>query len=174
MEAIYTETKNGKTVEIYHDQDSESPRSWSTFGKILYVSNYRYVLGDEEATREEIEEIVNSNDFVSLPVYAYIHGNTVLKAFANNPFSCPWDSGQSGIVYVSKEDIAKEFGDTSEESINKAILLMQGQVDTFSQYLNGEVYGFILKDAEGNQVDSCWGYYDTPEKLAEMVLKGEV
>jgi hypothetical protein len=32
-------------------------------------------------------------------------------------------------------------------------------VETWNQYLSGDVYGFIIEDGEGTDVDSCWGFY---------------
>ena len=41
---------------------------------------------------------------------------------------------------------------------------MKGEVETYSQWANGEVYGFrLIKVDEYNkeieEIDSCWGFY---------------
>ena len=36
---------------------------------------------------------------------------------------------------------------------------MEGEVETFNQYLNNDVYGFTIEDEDGNVIDSCGGFY---------------
>jgi hypothetical protein len=44
----------------------------------------------------------------------------------------------------------------------------QGILETYKQWARGEVYGFVLTDEWGEDVDSCWGFYDV-ESIAEQV-----
>jgi hypothetical protein len=40
---------------------------------------------------------------------------------------------------------------------------LRGEVETFDQFLRGEVYGYVteqLVDGEWEQRDSCWGIYE--------------
>ena len=46
------------------------------------------------------------NDNVVLPVYMYDHSGITINTTG---FSCPWDSGMVGIIYVSKEKIREKF-----------------------------------------------------------------
>jgi hypothetical protein len=34
-----------------------------------------------------------------------------------------------------------------------------GEVKTYDDYLTGNVYGYKVIDEQGNEEDSCWGYY---------------
>lgn len=43
---------------------------------------------------------------VILPVYMYDHGDL---AFSTSPFTCPWDSGQVGFIFTTREDV-KQLG----------------------------------------------------------------
>ena len=36
---------------------------------------------------------------------------------------------------------------------------MESEVKQYSQYLEGDVYGFAIEDPDGNDMDSCWGFY---------------
>lgn len=36
-------------------------------------------------------------------------------------------------------------------------------VNEWNQYLSGDVWGYVIKDEEGEEVDSCWGYYGTDD-----------
>jgi len=152
-------------LSIVLDSDPISPREDMNLGTIYYSSS-RYHLGDKCVSKEEIETIMADKDMVYLPVYAYIHSGVVLNTTG---FSCPWDSGQSGIIAVSKDTIRKEFG---TKRITKKILDMvtshlKGEIETYSQYLGGEVYGYEVRDESGEIVDSCYGFYSEEDAKSE-------
>lgn len=147
---------NGKVIEIHYDQDAQSPRENDNLGTIIYTST-RYCLGDKRVDRDEIESIVNSDKYISLPVYAYIHSGTCLNTTG---FSCPWDSGQCGIIYVEKSKIRQEWGKKkiSPKLREKVLNNLRGEVEEFSRYLGGETYGYVIKGEDGEEYDSCWGF----------------
>lgn len=158
MDTVKEINHNGKIIKIMYDESPESPSEWDNLGTIAYKSGSKYVLGYEEFPLEEMEEIANSKEYIWLPVYAYIHSGIALNT---GGFSCPWGSGQSGLVFVSKQKIRQEY---NKKRISKKLTesvknILKSQVETFSQYLNGEVYGFMIEDKEGNCIDSCFGYY---------------
>jgi len=45
----------------------------------------------------------------------------------------------------------------------KALKIAQSEVETYDQFLRGEVYGYKIDD----NGDSCWGYYGQEECMAE-------
>lgn len=157
-------------VRIEYDSCPASPADdFDSLGTIVYLSRSRHVLGNQAVSREEMDEIaagLRSGKLVGLPVQAYVHSGVVLKASHSNPFpDAQWDSGQSGFVYCTREAAVKEFGNKlcTARVREKACKLMAGDVDTFSKYLNGEVYGFIveqMQDGEMEVVEQCWGFYD--------------
>lgn len=148
MKPFKTIKYRGHKIHLITDESPESPREWDNIGEILYTSS-RYVLGDRRTTREEIENITQREDTIYLPVYAYIHSSTAL---ATTPFHCPWDSGQCGIIWCTKERALREC-----TSIEKAKKYLHREIETFSQYLQGQVIGY---DIEGPySQDSCWGFY---------------
>lgn len=95
---------------------------------------------------------------ITLPLYLYDHGNITMRTGA---FSCPWDSGQVGVVYVLKEAVRKEWGwKLITKSRRKKIEnLLRAEVQVYDNYLTGSVYGYVVKDQEGFDIDSCWGFY---------------
>lgn len=136
--------------EIVRDPDPLNPRTeYENAGTILYTS-HRYLLGDKRVTADEIDAIAHDDNMIVLPVYAYIHGGVLLST---SPFGDPWDSGQCGIIYMTKET-SKEW---PNEDAAKAAL--KSEVETFGAYLAGEVYGWVVKDDCDEVIDSCWGYY---------------
>lgn len=37
--------------------------------------------------------------------------------------------------------------------------ILGGEIETYDQYIRGEVYSYELFDKTGNEIDSCWGIY---------------
>lgn len=154
LDTIKTEKFGNITLELHYDTSPDSPRDWDTVGTIVYTST-RYFLGDECISHEEMQDIsdkIDSGELLGLPVYAHIHGGVTLST---GSFSDPWDSGQCGYIYTTKEKARKEFG----EDLDKLFKCLEGEIESYSQFLSGEVYGYVVKDAEGDTVDSCWGFY---------------
>ena len=160
-------------VRIELDEDAQNPLTeGDNLGKIAYVGRSRYVLGDEACAVEDLDMIrdgIARGELVGMPVFAYIHSGTTLVAAPTNPFSCPWDSGQSGYVYMTKAEALKEWGGLhmTDDVLAKAHSYQAGLVEAFSDYLSGECYGFVIErltlDEDGDvtsaeQLDSCWGF----------------
>ena len=153
-----TITYKGCTISLYQDNSEESPRDWDNVGEILYMKSSRYLLGDRGTTSEEMNEICAREDVIWLPVYAYIHSGTRLNTTG---FSCPWDSGQCGIIWCTKARAIKEWGKKrfTPKVQKHAENCLRGEIDTFDAYLRGAVAGFVATDADGEDIDSCWGFY---------------
>lgn len=160
-------------VRIELDEDAQNPLDvYPKLGKIAYVGRSRYVLGDEACDLEDLDMIrdgIARGELVGMPVFAYVHSGTTLKAAETNPFSCPWDSAQSGFVYMTKVEAIKEWGTKVMTATvrAKALDYLVDLVDTFSSYLSDECYGFVIErltlDEDGDvtsaeQLDSCWGF----------------
>lgn len=99
---------------------------------------------------------VISKKYLMLPLYLLDHSGLAMKTTS---FHDPWDSGQVGWIYVSKEDALKEFGGEKMTGAikEKAEGLMRSEVAAYDCYLRGECYGFELYK-DGELSDSCWGF----------------
>jgi hypothetical protein len=176
-----TYTINDTTeLRVFYDEDSINPRKdWDNMGTMVCFHR-RYNLGDQPGTEkwnkhnftspEEFKDYVkeNINDIaVILPLYLYDHSGITMNTTG---FHCPWDSGQVGCIYVTKEDVRKWFG---IKRITKKVLkqveeCLKSEVETYDQYITGNVYGYQLvqkskcKDCgntEWETIDSCWGFF---------------
>ncbi len=172
MEVIETKKVNGYTIEIYRDEDARSPREDCGFGTML-CSHRRYVLGDVQIKcQDDLNKILKRKDVKYLPLYLYDHSGITMST---TPFSCPWDSGQVGIIYATHEDICKEFGPKgralvhiSKRAVSSAFKLMRQEVKVYDAFLKGEVYGYEVKDPDGEVIDSCWGFI-CPDNLDYII-----
>lgn len=115
----------------------------------------------EERIKSLIDKAINKH-YIILPLYLYDHSGITIST---GPFHCPWDSGQVGFIYVSIENVLKEYNrkKMSKKLRQRAIDLMRSEVNTYDDYLTGSVYGFMIEPAhENNEIecdDSCWGFY---------------
>lgn len=163
--------KNGQILKIIQDSHGESPREWDNMGKMVCFHG-RYNLGDKHNLRAEnfssFQEMVESviDNGVYLPLYLYDHGAITMST---SPFACRWDSGQVGFIYMTAQDIRRGYGKATAGNREKALKMLQAEVETYNQYLIGDVFGFELIEVKTcnlgceheEVIDSCWGFYGT-------------
>lgn len=155
MDPIHTETYKGFTINIMHDSDPMNPREWDNLGTMLCIHS-RYNLGDDyKTTLKDIHEICSLKPavFIVLPLYLYDHSGITMNT---SGFSCPWDSGQVGIIYVSLQDIRKvwKVKRVSKKLREKVINNLISEVKEYDNFITGNCYGY---DIEGTN-ESCWGF----------------
>lgn len=146
-------------IQIRYDMDAGSymdPAEEFAPFEILYTST-RYNLGtrrmDSEELSEYAKEIVEGGGLV-LPVFAHIHGSV---SMSTGRFGDPWDSGQSGVIVLPKEDWDEYFPDYEKERLYET---MSATVDTYGKWADGEVYEWVIVDLPtGDIVDSCCGFF---------------
>lgn len=171
MERTLYETlcHRGYDINIYYDTSPESPREWSNLGT-FYTAHRRYRPEKEFDEHFEFDEVCNEQPgnlrgsflkkYVAQNLYFYDHSG---QTISSRPFSCPWDSGWFGIVAVSVEKVKKEFGWKLLTAARRRKIeeYLQGEIDTYDNYLRGEVYGYQITPADDkdNVLESCWGYF---------------
>ena len=109
---------------------------------------------------------------VVLPVYAYDHSGVTFSVNNSYPFSDPWDGGQVGYAYMTSKEIEKEYkGDRARATEHLKAMVLYADA-----YSNGECYGYRTYGPDGNELDSCWGFWNTyptwedfMNKIAESV-----
>lgn len=163
-----------ETLKIMHDEDPQSPREWSVFGKMV-CWHPRHKLGDEMPggdPREWFKEHIEEKDFW-LPLYLYDHSGLTRST---GKFSCPWDSGQVGWIYISKQNVLDSYGKkrVSKKLKEEVYKQLNQDVKTYDQYLRGAVWGYMYKrDIDGKEEeDSCWGFFG--DSLEETGIKDHV
>jgi len=155
----------GYTIKIVPDYCPEDPRGWSNLGT-MYCKHRRYNLGDvhEFDSTEDLLAFVRQPDVISLPLYLYDHSIQCMstQSFVGRAVHAEWDSGMVGYIYVTKQRAREDhrWKRLTAKRIQYIVNQLRGEVSTYSSYLSGSVYGFIIEDAGGEIVDSCYGYYD--------------
>ena len=168
--------KTGKTkdkaLNIYHENDPENPREWDNLG-VMVCTHKRYTLGDKHTFNfdnhnswNEVEKAIKREykTAVILPLFLYDHSWITMRTTS---FNDGWDSGQVGFIYVTKEDIRKEYNvkRISPKLLEKIKGYLINEVETYDQYLTGEVYRFEVTDLNGVELDSCGGFFGTDFKM---------
>lgn len=180
MDAFKTfDFQDGRKLELYYDEAPMNPREWDNIGTMAFFHK-NYDIGDKDhgldtadfgGWEEMAKWIVEKMDgAIVLPVRMYDHsgiGFAMGTDAMRYPFNCKWDSMMVGFMYVTKAKLIEEFGDDSDESKAKATKCMQGELEVYNQYHDGDVYGFVLRDKPcehcddetGDELDSCWGFF---------------
>lgn len=182
--------KNGYKVEIMRDEDPESPREWDNLGRMLCFHK-RHTLGDKLADLPftisadmfngwaEVEAYLEKQGAVIiLPLYLYDHSGLRIKVGSFQGLlpqgHAEFDSGQIGFIIALREDMKKEYGvkRLTKKHLARATKLLEGEVETYDQFLRGDVWGYSIQDRDGEVIDSCWGYYGLEEcrKAAEAAV----
>lgn len=106
-----------------------------------------------------IDLLKDRKDIVIMPLYLYDHSGLSMStsSFVGRAVHADWDSGQVGFIYADHDAMKAWYGDhvPNREEIVKELT---AEVETYDDYLRGNVYGFVLYE-NGEQVDSCWGFY---------------
>jgi hypothetical protein len=181
MEPISVKTIGKYKVEVIIDEDPSDPRGDDNLGTMVCFHS-GYNLGDKHEYRQqdfcgwnelENEIIKNENVGVILPLYLYDHSGITMNTTG---FHCPWDSGQVGFIYISKEKMRYEYSKKriSKQLIKRIAGYLRSEVETYDQYLTGDVYGYRITNTETDEeMDSCWGFFGTEccmEEAESMAL----
>jgi len=171
------------TIKIERDDVQDSPRDWDTMSTMVCYHR-GYNLGDEHGYdtlnvfwhvlsglyTEEATEYLNDKQLercqtvahqknVILPLYLYDHDGITMST---TPFCDRWDSGCVGYIFMSHDDIRKEYNvkRVSKKMRNRVQGYLESDVKVYDQYLTGEVYWYnVEKDGDDIPDGSCGGFY---------------
>ena len=195
LEILKARMPNGNKVqaELVYDHDATNPREWDNLGTILIAPDKAHwvaspddvvdtsiPLGNNpyehwENLRREQLQLKKSDVAIAYPITKYEHGSISLSLGWQEGF----DYSTIGFIYITKEQVRKCYG---VKRITKGILehaenCLQSELDTLTNWLNGEVYGWQIKEyalddgldwEEVDMLDSCWGYLDQDDALNDM------
>lgn len=161
MKPYHTEKYKNFTINIHYDENAENPRDWQDclttivafaprHGGAMF-DKHQYCRGDFDSldqVKKHLEE--NLSPLIIKPLFLYDHGS---QSVSTKPFGDRWDSGQIGFVLITRENQAK-MG-VNDDNLESALEAEIGELDS---YLQGQVFGYEILDADGDIVESCWGF----------------
>jgi hypothetical protein len=157
--------ESGNTLRIVRDFDPENPREWDNLGKLFLVTRSGIEINElgidmDIGNFQSIDEMSNwlvekHGVCVVKNVFKYSHSGV---AYNTTGFHCPWDSFQIGFIVCTTTDAEKENFDPCGD-MGKIENILIGEVEDYSQWASGQVYGFIIEDSDGEHIDSCYGFY---------------
>lgn len=158
MNAIEKIVHEGFTIELFYDElaHEDSPRDWDNCGVLAQLSD-RFLQPDKADSRADalIEAWDRYNrDTDKVERYARAYLNAVAVEWWDDPRS------ESRIVGIIDRETA------TEERLPDPSATLKGELRTYAQWANGEVYLWTVTDPDGEFVDSCGGYIGDPEDAA--------
>lgn len=210
-------TTDGRKLRLVIEQDQfpEDPRSWGNIGTML-CCNRHYQLGDcnsnieteeqlaeicrkygksdeeidEMTFVEEVQFILDQDNICGLPLYITDHSGISMQTYRFDA----WDSSFVGLIFVEKDFYLAQSCLKDEENWKaKAKKTLEGEVKTYSDFLEGNVYMWTLYepvvairqsmdgkelsrtiDEEGEVVNSMVGFYDPTLEDVEEYFDFEI
>lgn len=193
---VHTEEYKGYTINLHVDQDATDPRDYDNLGTmvlfhrryILGDKDHGYDHNEYHSWAElrEAIQLREGKDALILTMTMMDHSGLYIRCGRGFGDVDPggWDSGQIGFIFVSRKRIREEMarpGKLRPDGINhelhpikhvtkkdlaRAEECLRGEVETYAQFVEGDVYGFVIEDFDENHIDSCWGYYGTKDAIA--------
>ena len=196
IEILKARLPNGNKVqaELVYDPDATNPRECDSLGTILITPNKAHWIAshdDEvdasiplgknpyehwENIRKQQLNLKKSDIAIAYPIPKYEHGSISLSL----GYKQGWDYGVVGFIYVTKETLRKCYGvdRITKSIIERAKNCLQSELDMLTAWLNGDCYGWQIKEyaltddglewEEVDILDACWGYFDQEQALDDM------
>lgn len=203
--------KDGKEylLTVERDDYAEDPRFWDNLcTMVCWHSHYR--LGDKHSFESSDEfmqhlyldvtgkhwcddhesddwqdvykELKETNLVLIKQINLYDHSGLTVSTSNGYPYNDRWDAGCVGFIYVTKKTLFKECCDITEENWKeRGDTYLEGEMETYDQYLRGECYRYTLEEKvhyrneticphcgevinvdeydDYEEVDSCCGFY---------------
>lgn len=143
----------------------------------LYMDDYEDRIIQQMSSyfsdREKLEMVEETGEIVWLPISMYEHSgiNIWLGSTSGHP-DARWDCSTIGFAYVERKTAEKEgalrAGNDGLYNGYKswqewAYAMMEGEMETYNQYVTGQVFGYMVEGGDGYCDDSCWGFYGTDD-----------
>ena len=181
-DAIETINYKGYTIGIDYDPSPESPREWDNLGTIY--SNHRRYDFDGHGIEELIEDVggdvydsvipwdLIGKKYYYRKVWMYDHSGVTIRTGENNPWGSgymSWDSGLAGVIVCDKKKAMQVYGykKSCKSLEEKTLGHLDSEIKTLDKWVSGDIYGFIIEDENGEEIDSCWGFYGREEAIDE-------
>lgn len=188
-------------VELHYDFDgSNDPRGWDNLGTITQCQRSRnYEMTEKDAEYksndwEILKEMFKENGVFALPINIRDYGSSVKLYVGDFDPDYEWNDYDhiDAFVYVTRDKLMEEYNFNDPEAAFmyatlikehlkddqgriqavSVIEVLKNELETYESYLNGEVYGWVVRegikneedgeinpdDHSGEVIESVWGY----------------
>lgn len=159
-------------IIVEHDNEADNPREYDNLGTVAIMSScgditidrklpeYTGNLMNDVVNKICVEQNLNKNDLIFLPVYKFEHSGVT---FSTKPFDDFWDSGLDGIIYVTKQQVRNfyQVGRISRKLLNNVTSALESEIKILATWAEGDTYSIAIRDQDGEIIDSCSSIYST-------------
>ena len=179
----FCENKNAKLVEDDDEKYYEYEVKHDTYPHTVCIpaDDVDYCaaeMAESFSEREKLDMIEAIGEIVWLPISMYEHsGISIWLGGKSGHPDAQWDCSTIGFAYVEKCTAEKEGALRADKSglynghkswQEWAYAMMEGEMETYNQYVTGEVFGYMVEGGDGYCEDSCWGFFGT-EEIPRMI-----
>lgn len=169
---------HGVVVKVYQDTDAQNPNDWDgdccflwaddrdlclierkdgkSTGRIKGVSKGSLMLDDERSSEP--------TEYAIFRVSVGYRGEHLTGGFDDISDDNDAIERNHAFVLVRRADFPPEH---DLQAAARAC------VEEWNTYLSGDVYGYVIEDAEGEQLESCWGCYGLSYCIEEAKAAAE-
>lgn len=173
MRAIETHEVGNIHIKIYPDETGDHECPLSTLEKdegIIFASFERNSTLNEYNPFKDGPEAVkfaDENDYEWFYLFKYDHSVVAFSArtFVGRAQHAEWDSGSIGLILIKR---TPTWDDTT-----KRHEVAEAWCKSLTTWVNGWYYGYVAEDAQGNHLDSCWGYDDMAYCIEEAKMSAQ-
>lgn len=157
--------EHGVVIKIYQDTDAQSPNDydgdccflWSDDRDLCLIERKdgqgaRRVKGVSKGDlmRDEDDDCSTPTEYAVFPVGVGYHADC-LSSFGSD-ISSDNDAIERNTAFI----LVRRADFPPGHDLRAAA---RACFDEWNTYLDGDVYGFVVEDAEGEELHSCWGFY---------------
>jgi len=190
-----TEHYKGHFIVVTHDDDPLNPREDDCNASTMVCFHRRYDLGDSHEydepltavadicnvdaddigrDNEKINETLDKAPLYWLPLFLYDHSGITMKT---TPFSCTWDSGQVGIIYITHADAVLNYGACpipEGKSFEEFVFdNLKAEVAIYDSFITGNCHRFEIYELQedyedgGDVMESCGNFLGSSNNCLE-------
>lgn len=122
----------------------------------------------EVIATQRLQRKLDSRTAFILGYYEHGRSSWFLKGEGGPGTDCQWD-GVPVAGLLRWDGKARDLGKTIEDREKYA----RGALETYTQWCNGDVWGYKVFDDDDEEVDSCWGFfgYEYAEQEAKSAME---
>lgn len=140
-------------VRLLYDRDSEDPSEFDGQWRLhSFLRDHRNCVSPSDYETIGFRRKLEVGTAFVLDYYE--HGGS-MWSFHSEGRDFDFDTSRAAGVLAWEEPVKNLGAKTYEDRKKDARIFL----DTYNAWMNGEVYGYVVETADGDHVDSCFGFY---------------